>query len=85
MEGVVKSDFSNDRIAAGIDVVSFLAETNIFPSKGEARKTVQGGGVSINRKKIENVQMVIDSSLLLHGKYILVQKGKKNYYLVMAV
>jgi len=85
MEGVVKSDFSNDKITAGIDVVSFLAETNIFPSKGEARKTVQGGGVSINRKKVENVQMVIDNSLLLHSKYILVQKGKKNYYLVMAV
>lgn len=85
MEGVVKSDFANDKIAAGIDVVSFLAETNIFPSKGEARKTVQGGGVSINRKKVEDVQMVIDSSLLLHGKYILVQKGKKNYYLVKAV
>lgn len=85
MEGVVKSDFSNEKIAAGIDVVSFLAETNIFPSKGEARKTVQGGGVSINRKKVENVQMTIDSSLLLHGKYILVQKGKKNYYLVRAV
>ncbi|MBN8676258.1 MAG: tyrosine--tRNA ligase [Chitinophagales bacterium] len=85
MEGVVKSDFSNDKITAGIEVVSFLAETNIFPSKGEARKTVQGGGVSINRKKVENVQMTIDSSLLLHGKYILVQKGKKNYYLVRAV
>lgn len=85
MEGVVKSDFANDKIAGGIDVVSFLAETNIFPSKGEARKTVQGGGVSINRKKVENVQMTVDSSLLLHGKYILVQKGKKNYYLVKAV
>jgi tyrosyl-tRNA synthetase len=85
MEGVVKSDFSNNKIATGIDVVSFLAETNIFPSKGEARKTVQGGGVSINRKKVENVQMTVDSSLLLHGKYILVQKGKKNYYLVKAV
>lgn len=85
MEGIVKSDFANDKIAGGIDVVSFLAETNIFPSKGEARKTVQGGGVSINRKKVENVQMTVDSSLLLHGKYILVQKGKKNYYLVMAV
>jgi tyrosyl-tRNA synthetase len=85
MEGVVKSDFASDKIAAGIDIVSFLAETNIFPSKGEARKTVQGGGVSINRKKVENVQMIIDNSLLLHSKYILVQKGKKNYYLVIAV
>ncbi len=85
MEGVIKSDFDNGKIATGIDIVSFLAETGIFPSKGEARKTVQGGGVSINRKKIENVQMTVDSSLLLHNKYILVQKGKKNYYLVKAV
>jgi tyrosyl-tRNA synthetase len=82
MEGVVKSDYSKDKINAKVDVISFLAETTIFPSKGEARKTVQGGGVSINRKKVEDVQMKIDDSLLLHNQYILVQKGRKNYYLV---
>jgi tyrosyl-tRNA synthetase len=85
MEGVVKFDFAADKLHDGIDVVSFLAETTIFPSKGEARKTVQGGGVSINRKKIETIDMKIDSSLLLHSKYLLVQKGKKNYYLVSVV
>jgi tyrosyl-tRNA synthetase len=85
MEGVIKSDFAKDRINTGIDIVSFLAETNIFPSKGEARKTVQGGGVSINRKKVEDVQLKVDSSLLLHDQYLLVQKGKRNYYLVKAV
>jgi tyrosyl-tRNA synthetase len=85
MEGVIKSDFDKNRLSPGIDVVSFLAETNIFPSKGEARKTIQGGGVSINRKKIDNVQLAINNSLLLHDKYLLVQKGKKNYYLVKAV
>ena len=53
-----------------------------FPSKSEARKMVQSGGVSINRKKVDNVQMIVDASLLLHNKYMLVQKGKKNYYLV---
>lgn len=84
MQGVIKSDFAKEKISAGIDIVSFLAETNIFPSKGEARKTVQGGGVSINRKKVEDVGMKIDNSLLLHDQYILVQKGKKNYYLVKA-
>ncbi len=63
-------------------MVSFLAETNIAPSKGEARKLVQGGGVSINRKKVDAVQLVIDTSFLLHSKYILVQKGKKNHYVV---
>jgi tyrosyl-tRNA synthetase len=85
MEEAVKSDFAKERISAGIDIVSFLAETNIFPSKGEARKMIEGGGVSINRKKIDNVQLAVDNSLLLHEKYILVQKGKKNYYLVKAV
>ena len=85
MEGVVKSDFAKEKISTGIDVVSFLAETNIFPSKGDARKTIQGGGVSINRKKIDNIQLAIDNTLLLHNKYLLVQKGKKNYYLVKAI
>lgn len=82
MEGVVKSDFLKAKINAGIDIVSFLAETKIFPSKGEARKMIQAGGVSINRKKIDNVQLMVDNSLLLHEKYLLVQKGRKNYYLV---
>ena len=82
MDGIVKTDFSKDKIEAGIDVVSFLAETNIFPSKGEARKMVQGGGVSINRKKVEDIALKVDSSLLLHNKYILIQKGRRNYFLV---
>ena len=69
----------------GIDVVSLLADTGIMPSKGEARKMVQGGGISINRKKVEGLQLTVNSSMLLHGKYILVQKGKKNYYLIQAV
>jgi tyrosyl-tRNA synthetase len=85
MEGVIKTDFEKVKLDAGIDVVSFLAETNIFPSKGEARKTIQGGGVSINRRKVDNIGMKIDTSLLLHGKYILVQKGKKNYHLVKLI
>jgi tyrosyl-tRNA synthetase len=83
MDGVVKIDFSKDK--PGVDIVSFLAETNIFPSKGEARKMLQGGGVSINRKKVDSIQFMVDSSLLLHQKYLLVQKGKKNYYLVRFV
>ena len=81
MEGIVKINYNVTKLDPNTDVVSFLAETNIFPSKGEARKNVQGGGVSINRKKIEDIQLVIDSSMLLHGKYLLVQKGKKNYFL----
>ena len=85
MEGVVKINFAKDKITSGIDVVSFLAETNIFSSKGESRKMIQGGGVSINRKKVESVDFKIESSLLLHGQYLLVQKGKKNYYLVKII
>ncbi len=82
MEGVLKINFAKEKINVGIDVVSFLAETTIFPSKGEARKMVQAGGVSINRKKADSLQIIIDNSLLLHEKYILIQKGKKNYYLI---
>lgn len=82
MDGLEKINFSKDKISAGLDIVSFLAESGIFPSKGEARKTIQGGGVSINRKKIDNIQFTVDHNLLLHNKYILVKKGKKNNYLV---
>jgi len=80
MQGVI--NFHVDaNILKGIDVVSFLSEMKIFSSKGEARKMIQNGGVSINRKKISDIQMIVDSSLLLHKKYLLIQKGKKNYYL----
>lgn len=85
MEGVIKIDYPLEKIQVGIDVVSFLAEITVFPSKGEARKLVQGGGVSINRKKVDSIDLKIESSLLLHQKYLLVQKGKKNYYLVKSV
>ena len=80
LEGVARFNFETTKL--GVDVVSFLADSGIFASKGEARKLVQGGGVSINRKKVEDVKTLVDTSHLLHGKYILVQKGKKNYYLV---
>ena len=82
MEGIIKFDFAADKVNAGIDIVSFLAETGVFSSKGEARKTVQGGGVSINRNKIDSITFTVNNSLLLHDQYLLVQKGKKNYYLV---
>jgi tyrosyl-tRNA synthetase len=82
MEGVVKSSYDKSKLTEGIDIVSFLAEIKIFPSKGEARKMIQGGGVSVNRKKVDSEKMKIEASLLLHDKYLLVQKGKKNFYLV---
>jgi tyrosyl-tRNA synthetase len=82
MEGIVNIDYPAAKIESGVDVVSFLAESGIFPSKGEARKMVTGGGVSINRKKTEDVSMQIGKQLLLHNRYLLIQKGKKNHYLV---
>lgn len=83
MEGIVKMTYPAGKTAEETDIVSFLAETGIAPSKGEARKLVQGGGISINRKKVEGIDMKITAAHLLHGKYILAQKGKKNYYLVI--
>lgn len=85
IEGVLKFDYELAKIQQGVDIVTFLAESGIFPSKGEARKMVQNGGVSINRNKVENVQLTLSPTLLLHEKYLLVQKGRKNYYLVQAV
>ena len=84
MEGIVHVNFSKEKLEAGIDVISFLAETTIFPSKGEARKMVQNGGVSINRHKVADVAETLSKGKLLHDKYLLVQKGRKHYYLVNA-
>ncbi|HTB53281.1 MAG TPA: tyrosine--tRNA ligase [Ferruginibacter sp.] len=85
MEGVPTVDYPKAALDAGVDIVSFLAETNIFPSKGEAKKMVQNGGVSMNKLKIEALDQLIKSDVLLNGKYLLLQKGKKNYYLVSVV
>ncbi|HKZ68136.1 MAG TPA: tyrosine--tRNA ligase [Chitinophagaceae bacterium] len=85
IEGIIKADFAKDKIESGIDVVSLLTDAGIFSSKGESRKMIQGGGVSINRKKVDSIQFTVDGGLLLHKKYLLVQKGKKNYYLIKAV
>ena len=85
MEGIVKVQYAMSNLQSGIDLVSFLTDTAILPSKGEARKMIQNGGISINRKKVDNLQLTVDSSTLLYQKYLLVQKGKKNYYLVKVV
>ena len=84
MEGIVHIEYSKEKLQSGIDAVSFLAETTIFPSKGEARKMIQNGGVSINRHKIAAIDEIVNDQKLLHEKYLLIQKGKKNYYLVNA-
>jgi tyrosyl-tRNA synthetase len=84
LAGIVKSTYAITELKQGVDVVRFLAESGILPSKSEARKLVQNGGITINRNKVEDIQFKIGAHLLLHAKYILVQKGKKNFYLVEA-
>ena len=84
-EGVPQFEIDKSEIEAGIDVISLTAEKcSVFPSKGEARKLIQGGGVAINKVKVGDTAQRIDSSDLISGKYIVVQKGKKNYFLIVA-
>lgn len=85
MAGVPQFEVSAADIAAGKDVVSFLADTGIFPSKGEARKTIQANGVSMNGNKITGIDLQINNDALVIGKTILFQKGKKNYFLVKVI
>jgi len=84
-DGVPQFTISKEMLDAGVKAIDLLTETAaVFPSKGEMRKLVQSGGVSINKEKLENQDEVLDSSKLLNNKYLLVQKGKKNYYLLTA-
>lgn len=74
---LVKSDLDTD-----INVLDLLAEkTNVCPSKSEARKLIQGGGISINKEKISSPDLLINAAHLIKTKYIIIQKGKKNYFL----
>jgi len=83
-EGVPQFEVSRNDLSNGIKASDLLAtNTNIFNSKGEMRKLVQGGGVSINKEKITDADIVINSQNLLNNKYILIQRGKKNYYLII--
>lgn len=82
MEGIVHVEYPKEKLENGVDAASFLSEANIFPSKGEARKMILNGGVSINRQKLNAADEIINDKKLLHEKYLLVQKGKKNYFLV---
>jgi tyrosyl-tRNA synthetase len=84
MEGVPTANVTLAQLNEGYDLVSLLADTQIFPSKGEARKMWQAGGLSINKEKISIEFTTVTTAQLLQGKYLLFQKGKKNYYLVTA-
>lgn len=84
-EGIPQFSISKSDLAQGINATDLLAEKSpVFSSKGEARKMIQGGGVSINRVKISDVTQVYDSSNLINDKYLVAQKGKKNYFLIIA-
>jgi len=84
-EGVPQFGISKEKLAAGIKAVDLLTDdAAVFPSKGEMRKTVQAGGVMINKEKLEIFDEQIDHSHLIANKYILAQRGKKNYFLLIA-
>lgn len=84
-DGVPKFEISKSDLEKGTGIVDLLAEkTAVFPSKGEVRRTIQANGLSLNKEKIDSAETVINSDSLLDGKYLLVQKGKKNYYLIIA-
>ncbi|MBX2904592.1 MAG: tyrosine--tRNA ligase [Taibaiella sp.] len=81
MDGVKQARGDKNILADGLDLVTFLAEGGVFASKGEARKMVQGGGISVNKEKVTTPDMKLTIDHLLNGKYILLQKGKKDYTL----
>lgn len=82
-EGVPVFDVKNEILQNGVTIADLFAEhSQVFASKGELRRLVQGGGLSLNKVKIENPDMVVGREMLLNNKYLLVQKGKKNYYLI---
>ncbi len=84
-EGVPQFDILKTELENGIDVLELLAvASSVFPSKGEARKMIQGGGVAINREKVTDPTLTVSASQLVNGRYLVVQRGKKNYFLITA-
>ena len=85
-EGVPRFEIDRTELEGGIPLLDLLAvRSQVFPSKGEARKMVQQGGVSVNKVKVTDPAASVDTSALLGGKYIHIQKGKKNHYLLISV
>jgi len=83
-EGIPHFNISKQELFTGINVVDLLADkTSVFPSKGEAKKMILGGGVSINKEKINNVDLLIDQTSLINEKFIVAQKGKKQFHLLI--
>jgi len=84
-EGIPQFKISKAELAAGIDAATLLAEkASVFPSKGETKKLIQGGGVSVNKEKVAEATQVFNTDHLINDQFIVVQKGKKNYFLLIA-
>ncbi|MES2445680.1 MAG: tyrosine--tRNA ligase [Bacteroidota bacterium] len=84
-EGVPQFKISKAELADGIDISTLLAEkTTVFPSKGEVKKTIQGGGLSVNKTKVTEMLATYAAQDLINEEFIIVQKGKKNYFLLIA-
>ena len=85
VEGIPQFTISRGELSAGINVADLLAEkSKVFPSKGEARKMIQGGGVAVNKEKVADPSQMFSSADLINEKFLVVQKGKKNYFLLIA-
>jgi tyrosyl-tRNA synthetase len=83
-EGIPQFSVSKEELSLGIDAATLLAEkSSVFPSKGEAKKLIQGGGVSVNKEKLKDAAEIISADHLLNDQFIIVQKGKKNYFLLI--
>ncbi|MFN7301582.1 MAG: tyrosine--tRNA ligase [Bacteroidota bacterium] len=86
LEGVPTFDISKDKVDAGINILDLLAaETSVFPSKGEARKMIAAGGFSLNKEKVSSENKTVHATDLLHDRFMLAQKGKKQYFLIRVV
>jgi tyrosyl-tRNA synthetase len=82
-EGVPQFGVEREKLQLGINIAELLGEmTEVLPSKGEVRRMIKGGGISLNKKKIDDENAFIGTEYLINDRYILVQKGKKNYYLI---
>ncbi|WP_448699786.1 tyrosine--tRNA ligase [Mucilaginibacter sp. AW1-3] len=84
-EGVPNYNISLAELKEGVNVVDLLAaKAAVFPSKGEAKKMIQSGGVAINKTKVNTVDDIYNGDHLINGKFMVAQKGKKNYFLIIA-
>jgi tyrosyl-tRNA synthetase len=83
LEGVPTFNLATEKISEGINIVDALVESGVFPSKAEARKMIQANGFSLNKQKINDIAYSLTVNDLLNQKYLLAQKGKKNYHLII--